>query len=100
MNQSQDDRIVELLRADAPSVRDPIFRMQVLERRERRQFQRRAFTLLAAQLVLVLVLTFTMIIGEGMSLVAADALASGTALAGGYFAFRGQLLRILRRLTL
>ena len=43
-----DDRITTALRADAPPLRDSVFRLQVLERRERQRFQRRALGSLAA----------------------------------------------------
>ena len=54
-----------LLRADAPPARDPVFRLRVLERREQRQFQRRSFTMLAGALVIILVSTFGVSIGGG-----------------------------------
>ena len=35
-----EERLVRLLRADLPPTRDPLFRIDVLARRERRQFRR------------------------------------------------------------
>lgn len=100
MSENRDDRIVEFLRAGAPPERDPMFRLEVLERRERRQLRRRAFTLLAAMLAILAVSISPTRIGGGSGLLAREAVVAGTALAGGYLAFRGQLLQILRRLTL
>ena len=37
-----DERIAAALRHDAPPPRDPVFRLQVIERRERQRFRRRA----------------------------------------------------------
>jgi hypothetical protein len=42
-----DERITAALRHDAPPLRDPIFRLQVLERRERQMFRRRTRQALA-----------------------------------------------------
>jgi hypothetical protein len=70
----------------------------VLELREQRQFQRRLFTMLAGVLV-IMVSTFAISIGGG-ALVTTGALAVGTALANGYLAFRGRLLRILMRFSI
>lgn len=43
-----DSRIAATLQHDAPPPRDTAFRLQVLERRERRQFQRRAIFFVVA----------------------------------------------------
>jgi hypothetical protein len=43
-----DERITAALRHDAPPPRDPAFRLQVLERRERQLFRRRARQALAS----------------------------------------------------
>jgi len=43
-----DERISTALQHNAPPPRDPVFRLQVLERRERQQFRRRALTALAS----------------------------------------------------
>lgn len=96
MSEDRDDRIVQFLREAAPPARDPVFRLRVLERREQRQFQRRLFTMLAGLLVILLVSTFAIGMGGG-SLKATGALVVGAALASAYLAFRGRLLRILRR---
>jgi hypothetical protein len=99
MSEDRDQRIVDLLREYAPPARDPLFRLKVLERRERRQFQRRSFTMLAGALVIILISTLA-VSSEGGSLETTGALAVGTALASGYLAFRGSLLRIFRRFSI
>ena len=99
MTEDRDDRIVEFLREQAPPARDPVFRVKVLERREHRQFQRRLLTMLAAALVIILVATFGVSIGGG-ALETTGALVVGTALASAYLAFRGRLLRILKRFSI
>jgi hypothetical protein len=46
-----DERIAAALQRDAPPPRDPLFRLQVLERRERQQFRQRALQGLAVVVV-------------------------------------------------
>jgi hypothetical protein len=98
MSEDRDDRLVEFLCAAAPPPRDPVFRLRVLERREHRQFRRRLFTMLAGVLVILLVSAFAIRMG-GRALETMGALAVGAALASAYLAFRGRLLRILRRFS-
>jgi phytoene dehydrogenase-like protein len=43
-----DQRIADALRQDSPPPRDPAFRIQLLERRERQRFRRRSLSSLAA----------------------------------------------------
>jgi hypothetical protein len=43
-----DERITTALQHNAPPPRDPVFRLQMLERRERQQFRRRAVTALTS----------------------------------------------------
>jgi len=99
MSEDRDDRIVEYLRQAAPPARDPVFRLMVLERREQRQFQWRLFTMLAGVLVIILLSTFAISTGGG-ALGATGVLVAGAALASAYLAFRGRLLRILRRFSI
>ncbi len=96
MREDKDDRIVELLRADAPPPRDPMFRVGVLERREHWQFQRRLCTMLAGALAIILVSVFAIGMGTG-AMGSMGVLAVGAALASGYLAFRRSLPHILRR---
>jgi hypothetical protein len=99
MTEDKDPRIADLLRADAPPARDPMFRIKVLERREHQQFQQRSFTMLAGVLVIILVSMISISFGRG-SIKSAGLLAVGTALTSSYLAFRGRLLRILKRFSL
>jgi hypothetical protein len=99
MSDDKDQRIANLLRADAPPAHDPMFRIKVLERRERRQFQRRLFAMIAGAVVIILVSMSSISFARG-SMETAGALAVGTALASSSLAFRGRLLRILRRFSL
>jgi len=48
MNQDVDERLGRLLRADAPPERDALFRLRVIERRERLRYRHRTLTLLGA----------------------------------------------------
>lgn len=50
-----DDRIVGALERNAPPARDAMFRLQVLERRERQQFRRRGFMALFSAIAIALV---------------------------------------------
>ena len=52
MNQDLDKKLGRWLREDAPPERDPLFRIRVLERRERQRFQHRSQMLLAVAVVL------------------------------------------------
>ncbi|HEV7689492.1 MAG TPA: hypothetical protein VGO52_01655 [Hyphomonadaceae bacterium] len=52
----EDEKLGELLRSDAPSARDAMFRLSVLERRERQRFQRKSVIIAAAAVMLALVL--------------------------------------------
>ncbi|MBZ5578406.1 MAG: hypothetical protein LAP40_17725 [Acidobacteriia bacterium] len=99
MSEDRDNRLVELLRADAPPERDPVFRLKVLERREQRQFQRRLLTMLAGMLVILVGMGFAISLGNG-ALAPTGALIVGAALVSGYLAFRGQVRRILGRFSL
>jgi hypothetical protein len=96
MSEDQDQRVADFLRENAPPSRDPLFRIKVLERRERGQFRRRSFTLLAGGLSIILVSAFAIDIGGG-ALQMTAALVVGAALAGAYPAFRRSLPQILQR---
>jgi len=54
-----DERITAALRHDAPAPRDPVFRLQVLERRERQRFRRRAWGSLAATVAVAVLSALT-----------------------------------------
>lgn len=53
----EDARIAELLAERDPPARDAMFRLSVLERRERKRFQRKTFALLALGIATVTALT-------------------------------------------
>jgi hypothetical protein len=57
MTDDLDQRIAHLLNANAPPERDPVFRIQLLARRERKRFQRRALWILYALLTLLAVMS-------------------------------------------
>ena len=51
MTDPLDKAMAELVRKDAPAERDPLFRVQVLERLERARYRRRLYAALAAAVV-------------------------------------------------
>ena len=67
MTPDEDEHIANLLRAAAPPARDAIFRLGVLERRERQRFQRRSLLLLAAALASVLCFWIGLGAGAGLA---------------------------------
>lgn len=68
-----DERIAAALRQDAPPARDPMFRLQVLERRERQRFRRRALGSLATGATVAVILALGILTGR-------DAYAAGSVL--------------------
>jgi hypothetical protein len=59
MTDDSDTKLDELLREDAPQARDPLFRLSVLERRERMRFRRRMALLFAV----VVTVTIAVLVG-------------------------------------
>ena len=57
------DRITMVLRQDAPPLRDPAFRLRVLERRERLRFRRRAVHTFAVMVLVAIVSGLTGLAG-------------------------------------
>ena len=53
MKTDSDARITSFLNEKAPPTRDPLFRLKVLERRERQRFQRRMATIACSAVVLI-----------------------------------------------
>jgi hypothetical protein len=80
MAQDSDASLSRFLLGDAPPVRDPIFRLRVLARRERQRFRRRSVMLFAAALACVVFL-YTATATDAGALQAAAALALGLVLA-------------------
>ncbi len=69
MKDDDDDQVNHLLRNLAPPERDPLFRIRVLERRERRQFVRRVALLVGAGVIAGVAYAFA-IAGSGTNEVA------------------------------
>jgi hypothetical protein len=65
MDDEKDERISQLLLRNAPPDRDPLFRVKVLERRERQRFQRSVRLLLGAVLAIVVALAVGVRMGGG-----------------------------------
>ena len=81
MHDEKDEQLTQLLLRNVPS-RDPLFRVKVLERRERRRFQRNVLQLLLAGVVIALALAVGVSVGGGASeAVRAVALVAGMAVA-------------------
>jgi hypothetical protein len=59
-----DERITAALQHDAPPPRDPVFRIQLLERRERQRFRRRAQQALAGGAAVLIVSALTVSAGS------------------------------------
>lgn len=99
MSEQKDNRVANFLNQNAPPARDPMFRIKVLELRERRQFQQRSFIMLAGALVIVLVSMFALSVGAG-ALKTTGVLLVGASLSTAWLAFRGRLISTLRRFSL
>jgi hypothetical protein len=95
MSEEQDRSIAELLSKAAPLARDPVFRLRVLELRERRQFQRRLYIMLAGSIAMISVSILAITLGGG-ALETTGAPVIGVAVASACLAFRHNLTRILR----
>lgn len=65
LTQLDGERLADLLRSHAPAERDPMFRLAVLERRERQRFRLRVLTMTAFALAAITV--FCMSVGVGAS---------------------------------
>ncbi|HJR71403.1 MAG TPA: hypothetical protein VKA43_15280 [Gammaproteobacteria bacterium] len=57
MTPNLDQRIADLLNANAPRERDPMFRIQLLARREQKRFHRRTVLVLCATLALIAIVS-------------------------------------------
>jgi hypothetical protein len=94
-----DQRITEALQLDAPPLRDPVFRLQVLERRERQRFRRRALHALAAGAAVAVVSALTMS-ASGEAYTAGSVLLFALALITGAVVYLPEFGRLIRRLTI
>ena len=95
----QDPKIVSFLLNAAPPERDPVFRLRVLEGREKRMFRRRLFTMSAGLILIGLVAAFGVGIGGGAPVIK-GLLTVAAAFCSAWLAFRGHLRQILRRSSL
>ncbi len=93
--ETDDDRIGELLRGDAPPAHDPMFRLSVMERRERNRFRSRSLQMLGVGLAVILVSLIGIAVGAKVFDVAG--LVVIASLAAGYLLYSPQLEQILRR---
>lgn len=70
MTQGEDEQLRHLLQRNAPPERDPLFRIKVLERRERQRFRRHVALLLSAILAIVAILALGASVGGRLNEVA------------------------------
>ena len=91
------ERLAGLLLGDAPPVRDPMFRLRVLARRERQRFRRRSVMLFAAGLACV-VFFCTVAATHAGTLQAAGALVFSVILAGSYRLYAPAVTQVFRGL--
>jgi hypothetical protein len=77
-----DERITAALQHDAPPPRDPLFRIQLLERREQQRFRRRSLQTLAGTAAVLVVSALTVSAGS-MAYVAGSVLLFALALVTG-----------------
>jgi hypothetical protein len=96
MSEGEDERLGALLRQDAPPAPDPMFRMKVLERREKMRFRRHSLLLAALALALAVV-AWVGISAGGETAETTVALVFGIALAVGYVLYRPAVTRLLQR---
>jgi hypothetical protein len=94
-----DARITAALQHDAPSPRDPLFRVSVLERRERQRFRRRTRQAIAGGATLTMVSALTMGTG-GDAYTAGSVLVFALAFVTGVVLYLPQFGRLIRRLSI
>src|SRR6185295_15934048 len=102
MTHDLDDKIGRLLREDAPPERDPLFRISVLERRERASYRRKNQILLAGAVLIVLLAIASTLLIDAVNL--RDLLSAGliavlvlALVTAGLFSVRG-VLQVVRQL--
>jgi len=94
-----DERITAALQHDAPPPRDPLFRIQLLERREQQRFRRRTQQALAAGAAVVIVSALTVSAGN-MAYVAGGVLLFALVLVSAAVVYLPEFGRLIRRLSL
>jgi hypothetical protein len=65
MNDEKDERLSQFLLRKAPPERDPLFRVKVLERRERLRFRRSVLQLVGSVVAIAVALAVGFRVGEG-----------------------------------
>ena len=92
-----DERIAAALQHDAPPARDPLFRIQLLERREEQRFRRQIKQALAVGAAVLVVSALTVTAGS-MAYIAGSVLLLGLVLVTGaaYLPEFGRLISNLR----
>jgi hypothetical protein len=91
-----DQRLTTALLQAAPPARDPAFRLQVLERRERQRFRRHALSAVAAAAATVLISVMMLLaVGGGRVYTAGSVMLFAIVLvtAGAYLPVFGRLMR-------
>lgn len=96
MTQDQDERIGDLLRQDAPSARDPMFRLSVLERRERKRFRQHSLVLASIAVALASA-SWIGVSAGGETAETTIALVCIVALAVAYILYQPVVTRLLQR---
>ncbi len=96
MTHDPDQRIADLLRADAPAERDPLFRVAVLHRLEREKYRRQIVSLIACGAVLAALAVGGAAVG-GAARETVIALLVAGALAAVYFVVAPTLTQLLAR---
>lgn len=94
-----DERITSALQHDAPPPRDPLFRIQLLERRERQQFRRRAQQALAGGAAVLIVSALTLRAGA-MAYTAGGVLLFALVLVSAAVVYLPEFGRLIRRLSI
>ena len=101
MSNQLDERLGQLLRQGAPPERDPMFRIALLERRERQRYQRRQWTVLAGAALLgvlfVILVALNHTLGDRMWMVLLAAIFCTAAVAASVHSLRG-VLQVVRHL--
>jgi len=90
MIDEKDERLTQRLQQMAPPARDPLFRVRVLERRERNRFRGQVSTVAATVL--------TLVVGSAMS-GNAQLIVLGVGLIAGVAIYASAVLQLLRRMA-
>lgn len=91
MTEELDSGIALLLRAGAPAERDPLFRIRVLERRERERHRRRSRALLAGATLVVLIHVVALVLAPDVFTAAIGAVFCLAVVAAGALSVRAAL---------